>query len=363
MNVYNTPPSSLEAQTAAAAVSASPMGKGSIIVGPPIAPSRVATAAGNEPPPLAAIPAQQAEHPAAPAPEQTKRKAGRPPGAKNIIRNTDIDPTPAEVAREKVIEAAKFIPPLPQQADVMAEVTSAPHNSARLRAEWEGRDLFVGFPCYKSTNPVTAWCLLAIALDLGRDKVRFDMELGDAMIYHARNRLAEKFLATEANWMLMIDDDIIPPIGRPEFTRTVCRLPATIQEVALQRHVVHRLMGHGKTLVGGAYFGRQQGGHLMASCVEHAQAAKIASDLVVPCDWVGTGCFLVHRKVFTAIKEKFPELAPAKPGDPFDYFRPMGNGIGEDISFCYRARTAGHQPHIDLGLQCFHVGYQCYYGQ
>jgi len=52
-------------------------------------------------------------------------------------------------------------------------------------AEWLGRDLFVGFPCYKQTNPVTAWCLLAMALDIGKDKIRFDMEIGDAMIYHA----------------------------------------------------------------------------------------------------------------------------------------------------------------------------------
>jgi hypothetical protein len=279
-------------------------------------------------------------------------------------------PMPVEISEEQDtataspdIKSSYSIQPTEEMNRLREEIAWLKSNPGIQRPEWEGRDLFVAFPCYKTTNPVTAWCLLALALDLGQDKVRFDMELGDAMIYHARNRLAEKFLATEANWMLMIDDDIIPPVGRPGFTRSVCRLPATVQEQVLQRHVVHRLMGHKKTLVGGAYFGRQQAGQLMASCLEYSSAAKAATDMVVPCDWVGTGCLLIHRSVFDAIKQKFPDLAPSQPGQPFDYFRPIGQGIGEDISFCSRARQSGHMPHIDLGLQCYHVGYQCYYGQ
>jgi hypothetical protein len=64
--------------------------------------------------------------------------------------------------------------------------------------------------------------------------------------------------------------------------------------------------------------------------------------------------------VFEDIAKKFPELAPKTPDKPFDYFHPMSSGEGEDVSFCKRATAAGHQPHIDLGLPVFHVGYKVY---
>jgi hypothetical protein len=35
-------------------------------------------------------------------------------------------------------------------------------------------------------------------------------------------------------------------------------------------------------------------------------------------------------------------------------------GSGEDVSFCLRAAAAGHQPHVDMGLVCGHIGYQCF---
>jgi len=35
-------------------------------------------------------------------------------------------------------------------------------------------------------------------------------------------------------------------------------------------------------------------------------------------------------------------------------------GSGEDVSFCLRAAAAGHQPHVDMGLICGHLGTYCY---
>lgn len=249
--------------------------------------------------------------------------------------------------------------PLPDAINPIVE-TQSYDGFKSFRAEWEGKDLFVGFPCYKTTNPATAWVLLAMALDLGREKIRFDMELGDAMIYHARNRLARKFLQTEANWFLMLDDDMIPAIGRPGFLRSMCGLPDSVQDSALQRHVIHRLIGAGKTLIGGAYFGRRKGARLMTDLVQYENDVKIHADKVLKCKWVGTGCMLIHRKVFEDIQKHYPELKPKDPEEPFDFFRPIGNGVGEDVSFCYRASKAGHDPHIDLGLPIYHVGYHCY---
>tara|TARA_R110000868_G_scaffold73521_5_gene213204 strand:- start:452 stop:1405 length:954 start_codon:yes stop_codon:yes gene_type:complete len=305
-------------------------------------------------------------------PDKRRKSTGKGPSLpndKNAPLDASYKPNPDRVPFKDEV-AENLVPPTPPPVAVPSQLdggmiresisqSGAPHYTV----EWEGRELFVGFPCYKTTNPVTAWCLLAIALDLGKEKVRFDMELGDAMIYHARNRLAEKFLATDAKWMLMIDDDTIPPIGRPEFFKTMCRLPADYPHESASRHVVHRLIGHQKTLVGGCYFGRQPGGALMAAvAVDPAvrRSVLLHEDRLVESDWVGTGCLLIHRTVFEAIRIKFPELAPRTTGQPFNFFQPMQDGAGEDIAFCMRANAAGHRPHLDLGLQCAHVGYACY---
>ncbi len=228
------------------------------------------------------------------------------------------------------------------------------------RCEFAGRDIFVGFPCYKTTNPVTAFALIAMALDFGKDKIRFDMSIGDAMIYHSRNKIAQKFLETDAKWLLMIDDDIIPCIGRPAWMRSTVTSTKNVPDAPLQRHVLQRLIGANKTLIGGAYFGRQEGGPLMCSDRSLEPKARAYQDEVAPVDWVATGCMLVHRKVFQDIEEKYPELKSPITNGEFDYFHPINSVTGEDVSFCKRAKQAGHQAHIDLGLPVFHVGYKTY---
>jgi len=229
------------------------------------------------------------------------------------------------------------------------------------RCEFAGRDIFVGWPWYKFSNPVTAACQVAMALDFGRDKIRFDMAIGDSKIEHARNRLAHKFLETDAKWLMMIDDDIIPCIGRPAWFRYWVQAARSLADLPLQRHVLHRLIGAGKTLVGASYFGRQEGGSLMASDQTLAPRARSYEDKVVEVDWVGTGCILIHRKVFNDIREKFGDTLKINvPDYDYDYFRPFDSAHGEDVSFCKRAKEAGHQPHLDLGLPVFHVGYKLY---
>ncbi len=228
------------------------------------------------------------------------------------------------------------------------------------RCEFAGRDIFVGFPCYKTTNPVTAFALIAMALDFGKDKIRFDMSIGDAMIYHSRNKIAQKFLETDAKWLLMIDDDIIPCIGRPNWMKSTVPSARNMSDAPLQRHALQRLIGANKTLIGGAYFGRQEGAPLMCSDRSLEPKARAYQDEVAPVDWVATGCMLVHRKVFQDIEEKYPELKSPIANGEFDYFHPINSATGEDVSFCKRAKESGHQPYIDLGLPVFHVGYKVY---
>ena len=230
---------------------------------------------------------------------------------------------------------------------------------------WEGKNLSVLFPCYKHTNAATAWSMIAIAMDLGKDKVFFDMEIGDAMIINARNKLATRFVNSGREWSLWIDDDMILPIGRAPWFKDINRCPELSDHVAGQ-HVVHRLVSHRKTIVGGTYFGRFKHAPPMFNGMTDKTQTKQALDMkdaLLPTDWVGTGCLLVHRNVYLDIQKKFPELAPVHDRAEWDFFRRFtdGNGKGgEDVAFCRRAREAGHQVFIDTGLQCGHVGYHVY---
>lgn len=318
--------------------------------------------------PTASPPPTKTEEVAPVATEPVQEEA---PVRKIIV--TDTKPKPKskkpqakkQAEPEEIKSASLEDIPVASFADVVArenpiQESRSPEGLPSYRCEFSGRDVFVGFPCYKTTNPVTAFAMIAMALDFGRDKIRFDMSIGDAMIYHSRNVLAHKFLESDAKYLLMIDDDIIPCIGRPAWMRSTVPAARSIAEQPLQRHIIHRLVGSGKTLIGGAYFGRQEGAPLMCSKRELADLARIYHDFYSPVDWVGTGCILIHRKVFEDIEKKFPDLKPEKSGEPFDFFHPIKSTMGEDVSFCHRAKLAGHQPFIDLGTPVFHVGYKTY---
>jgi hypothetical protein len=302
--------------------------------------------------------------------------SGPPPRERHDSRWNQDDPTAIPtpkveqpIEREEEVEEIKPVKNLKALKPVKAKkekfvtpVTESrsPEGLPSYHCEFEGRDIMLGFPCYKTTNPVTMATVVAMAMDFGKEKFRFDMQIGDAMVYHARNQIAAKFLQTDAKWLLMMDDDIIQSIGRPGWMRAWVTAARGIGDLPLQRHVLHRLIGSGKTLIGGAYFGRQEGGALMCSDLSLTPRARGYEDFVAPVDWVATGCLLVHRTVFEDIEKKYPELAPKKQDEVFDFFHPISSSEGEDVSFCRRAKTAGHQPHVDLGLPVFHVGYKVY---
>jgi hypothetical protein len=210
------------------------------------------------------------------------------------------------------------------------------------RTEFAGRDIFVGFSAVKQTNPITAFSMINMALDFGRDKIRFDFAT-TGNFYHGKNELAKKFLQTDAKYLLLIDNDIVPSIGRPAWAKSTIGAAQNVQDSALQRHVIHRLIGSGKSIIGAAYFENQLADSIVCSNKDLGSKAKSYPEEIVPVDWTGSGCMLIHRRVFADIGE-----------------RQGGFFFPDDISFCKRAKDAGHQPHIDLGIPVFHVGYKSY---
>lgn len=276
-----------------------------------------------------------------------------------------------------------------------------------LKAEsllWEGKKVCLSFPWYKTSNPKTVFSLLSL---LDRTKMAAMLDYGDAFIAHSRNKLADGFLKSGVEWMLTVDDDMILPYGNAKGFRGFTNLKFPDKFAGL--NTVDRLISHGKTLVGALYFGRWLHGKPVyaegaESKAEEAWARQGPYDICKPTRWVGTGCLLIHRRVFLDIETKFPSLARGENGLGGQWFtssehdlkkatveslailrddstsaesrvaevlkrlehgtrfsgRNAGLGVGEDVIFCRRASQAGHQAHVDCGLICGHVGEYVY---
>lgn len=141
-------------------------------------------------------------------------------------------------------------------------------------------------------------------------------------------------------------------------------------------------------------------GHLAS---ESLYAHGAPYDECKPTRWIGTGCLLIHRSVYLDIEKKFPNLARGANGkgghwfsssehNAMDWITRTRNflgqgtmtgekamkayemletaerdakanstlGMGEDVQFSIRAKQAGHQPFVDMGLCCGHVGQHIY---
>ena len=273
------------------------------------------------------------------------KKPGRKPKEEVTTENVQADETkPLETIENAVPEPQieeELHETLPLQQPIVESRTA--EGLPSYRTEFSGRDIFVGFSAGSPTNAISAFSLVNMALDFGRDKIRFDFSISDGNFYHSRNELAKKFLETDAKWLLLLANDIIPSVGRPAWAKATVGAARGLQDLPLQRHVIHRLIGSGKTLVGGAYFENADSSSIACSDKNLGTKAKSYPDEIVPVDWVGSGCMLIHRRVFSDIGER-----------QGGFFYP------DDISFCKRAKDAGHQPHIDLGIPVFRVGYKSY---
>lgn len=265
------------------------------------------------------------------------------------------------------------------------------------------KKVMIILPWFKQVSPITAFCAAQL---IDRRRTATLLNWGDAFIAHTRNHCAEIFLQSSFDYALWLDDDMVCPFGNAEWYRL--HTGFDFAEPFMSLNTLDRLMSHGKTLVGGLYYGRHKFGPPVTNEGANQQVAdyyrKGPYDKIQETRWVGTGCLLSHRSVFEDIEKAFPRLArgPSKTGgnwfssseaslmDNVQRVRDalasgpvtaekaykalegldgaltkakMENtlGVGEDVSFCLRAKAAGHTPYVDLGLVCGHLGH-CVYG-
>lgn len=263
----------------------------------------------------------------------------------------------------------------------------------------ENRRCIIALPWYRAAHPLTTVALLQL---FQRDTMSIKISFGDAFIAHARNKLATKFLETKFEWMLMLDDDMVPPCGNAAWFHEQSGLK--VPEWSAGLNTIERLISHGKTLVGATYFGRSPGAPPVFAEGMQRKAELLQTgprNEVIPTKWIGTGCLLFHRSVFEDIEKHFPHLSRGENGGTGQWFtssehdlhnsirraiqtltpNPTGMnmgaetaaikilqeglhrssvhsslGMGEDVSLCVRATQSGHTPHVDLGLWAAHFG-------
>lgn len=268
-----------------------------------------------------------------------------------------------------------------------------------------GKKIMIVMPWSKTINPITAFSVMQL---IDRRRTASMLNYGDAFIAHSRNTCADLFLQSDLEWMFTVDDDMLLPYGNANWYRAYSGWNWYPDPFA-SFNTLDRLMSHGKTVVGALYFGRHRHGppvYAEGSIASEALYARSGPhDTIKPTNWVGTGAMLIHRSVFEDIEKKFPVLgrgADRKGGNwftssehnlldgvsqvhkmlsadgPMDGARALkayemieglikstqknsSLGMGEDVVFCRRAREAGHQVFVDMGLIAGHVGH-CVYG-
>jgi hypothetical protein len=277
-------------------------------------------------------------------------------------RNALIDPDTGKRPSMTTImrwKQRQFHPPI-WVGDHILGLQDSKHSVPDRPITWEGERLRIAVPTLRGISSRTMKCIMSI-FHRRPGKVSIDTE-ENTLIHLARNNLAKRFLDSEAEWLLFIDDDMVPPIGDAGQMK---QWGMDVHPSFMATDVVSRLVGHKRTLVSGLYFDRHGKGIPMYAEGRNDERERNYArggpyNTVKPTAWTGAGCLLVNRKVFDDIKDKLgAEVAPIT-GSTYRFFDPMP-GTGEDVAFCKRAKEAGHQPHVDLGCLVGHIGEKIYW--
>lgn len=175
-------------------------------------------------------------------------------------------------------------------------------------------------------------CMFAQLKDGGFDTVVQPSGSGP-LIAQARNLLVEKFLESSCDYFLSLDTDI-----------------------EWQPHQVEELMAHDKDIVSGLYRSRGPKGEYFPVYLKLADDGfydrapwsdvEDATELMaVP--GLGMGFCLIKRKVMEA-------LGTAVLWPYAETVNDLGGYMGEDITFCFRAREKGFETFLDPTVRVGH---------
>lgn len=240
----------------------------------------------------------------------------------------------------------------------------------------ERPSLVLCLPQYESVEPLHFFSVFRCCKLYGMEKIAMIPKIR-TLVDEARNDLAEKFLLTGAEWCLMIDSDIILPMGSAAMLR---KQGFSLPDVKGNRNAIERIMSHpaDKKIVGALY--RDRRGMNKAQCekgfssaTENARlldlfAGKGTADGLEEQGWIGGGMLKIHRSVFLDMKEAakpggpLADIAPPKgrETEPYGFFGRTSQWRGEDVAFGRRAGILKIPSYLDAGILCGHRGGKIY---
>jgi len=205
--------------------------------------------------------------------------------------------------------------------------------------------IFVGIPTIGTIVAESAHSMCELMIDLARmeqEGYEFMLAMVPRMLVaQARELIVEKALEWKADYIFMIDDDMVAP-----------------------RNIVKRLISHKKDIVGALSWERL-GDHnpniyKMASFYKDKSGKKITGTMrwgnvldwdkrmdkrgLVECDVVGFGCVLINTRIFKGKKGVQPTWFMSQ-------FQ-----VGEDFFFCWKAKENGWRIFMDCHRE-WHVAH------
>lgn len=154
---------------------------------------------------------------------------------------------------------------------------------------------------------------------------------GDILVQYARERFAQSVIEMDADYLFMIDDDMLAP---PDlFYRLAENDKDICGALAFTRNPDHKPVIY--DVIEGVDPANRQPYYINKFAMNYPR------NTLVQCDAVGFGAVLIKRKVLDAIREpRFMGLA----------------GCGEDITFCYKAKKLGFEVWMDTRIKLGHLG-------
>lgn len=206
----------------------------------------------------------------------------------------------------------------------------------------EGRKLFIGIPTYDGKLSIKLAYSLAQLMPAAMRhgiSVRLGHVSGCSIITMARNRLVDEFLKTDCTELLFIDSDVIAQ------TDDILRLLAQSGD---------------KDITAGNYPRRAKDKKFFMDLYFDENGDLEFDGAMMRINRVGTGFMLIRRHVIETIAAKSEHYLSSdgagNVASVFDFKIEDGNFVGEDYSFCDKARAEGFKIWTDVEISLPHMG-------
>lgn len=157
----------------------------------------------------------------------------------------------------------------------------------------------------------------------------------NSLIYDARNQAVDIAINNGFDYLLFLDSDMI--VNENTLLMLMRNRENIISGLYVERRGEHRITAYDNVKTRAIFRS------------PNADNITLDSDTCLrEVEGIGMGCCLIKVECLKQIRKKYKSL-----------FEPY-KGLGEDLSFCYRARKCGYHIMLDTTVRCGHIGEQIY---